>query len=561
MDQRPSIEQLLKCKVISQRTFDRVKIAKEYIEKKYNIKSIINTKKNEIHQKIKNLNIDESLKVQIINELNQIESQKSRKNREKQTIREYESLKVIGKGAFGEVHVCREIKTGNIYAIKKIKKEFLIKKNQVINIRSEQKIMSKVKSPWIVDLKASFQEDDYLYLVMEYCQGGDFMNLLIKKDILTEDEARFYTAELILAVDSIHKLNCIHRDIKPDNMLIDKYGHIKLSDFGLAKISENFGENVAIKNKYNKNKPTHQKIFSCVGTAYYVAPEVLKKTGYSEDIDWWSVGVIFFEMLAGFAPFCAEETKEVCYKVMNWKKFLKIPDNVIISKEAEDLISRMINNSEERLGKNGVEEIKAHPFFKNIDWDNIRNTKAPFVPELKNDYDTKYFDELDYEEEFYPPKMKFKKRKDIEFLGYTYKEEDELCKEYYDEDDDINKIYNDILEKYKIKSNDVNTNNNKSNSIKENNNTNSMQSYSQNNKLKNINSNRKLSVNTEQNLIWSKKKNMIYVKNQNKIAHSNSKNIKKEHSPTLYNKINLNKSFYLYINIYIFLQFTYHFIS
>ena len=131
------------------------------------------------------------------------------------------------------------------------------------------------------------------------------------------------------------------------------------------------------------------------------------------------------------------------------KLFLKIPDNVIISKEAEDLISRMINNSEERLGKNGVEEIKAHPFFKNIDWDNIRNTKAPFVPELKNDYDTKYFDELDYEEEFYPPKMKFKKRKDIEFLGYTYKEEDELCKEYYDEDDDINKIYNDILEKYK----------------------------------------------------------------------------------------------------------------
>ena len=164
-------------------------------------------------------------------------------------------------------------------------------------------------------------------------------------------------------------------------------------------------------------------------------------------------------MLAGFAPFCAEETKEVCYKVMNWKKFLKIPDNVIISKEAEDLISRMINNSEERLGKNGVEEIKAHPFFKNIDWDNIRNTKAPFVPELKNDYDTKYFDELDYEEEFYPPKMKFKKRKDIEFLGYTYKEEDELCKEYYDEDDDINKIYNDILEKYKINSNGVNTNN------------------------------------------------------------------------------------------------------
>ena len=542
MYQKVDLEKLLKEKKISQRTFDKVTIAKQIIERKYNLQGSKYTEWNNIIEKINSLDISEEQKDKIKQEIYNQEVTKYRKAREKQSIRDYESLSIIGRGAFGEVHVCREKKTGQIVAVKKIRKDVLILKNQVIHVRNEQLFMSRVKSPWIVELKASFQEDDYLYLVMEYLPGGDFMNLLIKKDILSEDEARFYTAELILAIESIHKLDCIHRDIKPDNMLIDKNGHIKLSDFGLAKISENFGENVAIKNKYNKNKPTHQKIFSCVGTAYYVAPEVLKKTGYSEDIDWWSVGVIFFEMLAGFAPFCAEETKEVCYKVMNWKKFLKIPDNVIISKEAEDLISRMINNSEERLGKNGVEEIKAHPFFKNIDWDNIRNTKAPFVPELKNDYDTKYFDELDYEEEFYPPKMKFKKRKDIEFLGYTYKEEDELCKEYYDEDDDINKIYNDILEKYKINSNGVNTNNNKSNSIKENNNTNSMQSYSQNNKLKNISSNRKLSVNTEQNLIWSKKKNMIYVKNQNKIAHSNSKNIKKEHSPTIYNKINLNKT-------------------
>ena len=189
-------------------------------------------------QNIQNLNIDESLKMKIIKEINDIQIQKIRKNREKQTIREYESLKIIGRGAFGEVHVCREIKTGKIYAVKKIKKDVLLKKNQIIHIRSEQQFMSKVKSPWIVDLKASFQEDDYLYLIMEFCQGGDFMNLLIKKDILTEEEARFYTAELILAVESIHKLDCIHRDIKPDNILIDKNGHIKLSDFGLAKISE-----------------------------------------------------------------------------------------------------------------------------------------------------------------------------------------------------------------------------------------------------------------------------------------------------------------------------------
>ena len=439
MNNKPDLDFLLKSKKISQRTYDRVKVAKEYIENKYNLKSVLSTKWSNIIQKIQDLNINEAEKQKLLNEINQKEAQKIRKSREKQTIREYESIKIIGRGAFGEVHVCREIKTGKIYAVKKIKKDVLLQKNQVIHIRSEQQFMSKVKSPWIVDLKASFQEDEYLYLVMEYCQGGDFMSLLIKKDILSEDEARFYIAELILAVDSIHKLDCIHRDIKPDNILIDKNGHIKLSDFGLAKISPYLMTSTSINNKNNtKQRPTHQKNYSCVGTAYYVAPEVLKKTGYSKDIDWWSVGVIFFEMLVGYAPFCSEETKDVCNKVINWKKFLKIPGDIHISSQAEDLIMKMINNSDVRLGKNGVEEIKAHPFFKKVDWDNIRNTRAPFIPELKNDYDTKYFEDFKYEEDFYPKQKKFKKRKDIEFFGYTYKEGDELCKDVYDEEDEIN---------------------------------------------------------------------------------------------------------------------------
>ena len=547
MDQKPSLEILLKQKKISQKTYDRVKVAKEYIENKYNLKSVLTTKWSNILQKIQNLNINEEQKMKIINEINEIEIQKSRKIREKQTIREYESLKIIGRGAFGEVHVCREIKTGKIYAVKKIKKDILLQKNQIIHIRSEQKFMSKVKSPWIVDLKASFQEDDYLYLVMEFCQGGDFMNLLIKKDILSEDEARFYTAELILAVESIHKLDCIHRDIKPDNILIDKNGHIKLSDFGLAKISENLGQSPILYNKKNKkNRPTHQKNFSCVGTAYYVAPEVLKKTGYSEDIDWWSVGVIFFEMLVGYAPFCSEETKDVCYKVINWKKFLKIPDDIVLSREAEDLIAKMINNSNERLGKNGVEEIKAHPFFKNVNWNNIRNTKAPFIPELKNDYDTKYFESFEYEEEFYPPVKKFKRRKDIEFLGYTYKEGDELYKDVYVDEDEIDKCYRDILVKYQIGNNyDKQKKANGGENI--NNNNNSMQIYHPSSnlnkeKMKKINNKSNgLSNGGDVNEIWPKNKTIVYVKNQNKMKYS-PKNIKKGLSPILYNKINVNKS-------------------
>ena len=550
--QQQSLETLLKTNQISQRTYDRAKVAKEYIENKYNLKSVLTTKWSNIIQKIQNLNINETQKLQIINEINQLESQKSRKYREKQTIREYESLKIIGRGAFGEVHVCREIKTGKIYAVKKINKNVLLKKNQVIHIRSEQQIMSKVKSPWIVDLKASFQEDDYLYLVMEFCQGGDFMNLLIKKDILTEKEAKFYLVELILAVESIHKLNCIHRDIKPDNILIDKNGHIKLSDFGLAKISDNFVQsqinNNNINNKYNKKRPTHQKNYSCVGTAYYVAPEVLKKTGYSEDIDWWSVGVIFFEMLVGYAPFCSEETKDVCYRVMNWKHFLKIPDDVVISKEAEDLIFKMINNSNERLGKNGVEEIKAHPFFKNVDWKNIRNSKAPFIPELENDYDTKYFEEkFKYEEEFYPPKKKFKKRKDIEFLGYTYKEGDELIEDVYDDEDEINKVYKDILEKYNVyDTSSISNKQKKENGIEKNNNINNSMQLNSSNKLINNdinklnNSNGNINGGNQSNIIWSKNKNMVYIKTQNKLKYS-PKNSNKGISP-LYNKINPNKT-------------------
>ena len=192
-----TLDELLSYHKISQKTYDRVTVAKEYIEKKYNLKSIINTQWNEVMEKIDKLNINEKDKLKIKEEINHLETQKIRKKREKQSIREYESLTIIGRGAFGEVHVCREIKTGNIVAIKKMKKEVLSQKNQVIHIRNEQLFMSKVKSPWIVELKASFQEDEYLYLVMEFLPGGDLMNLLIKKDILTEDEARFYIAELI----------------------------------------------------------------------------------------------------------------------------------------------------------------------------------------------------------------------------------------------------------------------------------------------------------------------------------------------------------------------------
>ena len=422
------LEKLLKEHIISQRTYDKVIVAKNYIERRYNLQTAKNKEWNKILEHINMLQICPEEKQKIKKEIYNQEVIKYRKAREKQSIRDYESLAIIGRGAFGEVHVCREKKTGKIYAIKKIKKQVLIIKNQIRHVINEQIIMSKASTPWIVELKASFQEGDYLYLVMEYLPGGDLMNLLIEKDILTEKEAKFYISELILAVESIHNLDCIHRDIKPDNILIDKNGHIKLSDFGLAKISDKLYEKEDekyknfLKNKSNdKNtKMTHNKNFSCVGTAYYVAPEVLKKSGYDKDIDWWSVGIILYEMLVGYAPFCSKETTEVCYKVLNWKNYLKIPKKIKLSEEVKDLIFKMIKNSDDRLGKNGAEEIKKHPFFKDVDWDNIRNSKAPFIPELKNEYDTKYFEKFEMKEPFYPKNINKFKRKDAEYVGYEF---------------------------------------------------------------------------------------------------------------------------------------------
>ena len=389
-----------------------------------------------------------------------------RQARKKMNITEFEPLTIIGRGAFGEVRVCRQISTGDIVAVKKMRKEDMLNKNQLMHVRTEKEIMT-ASNPWIVKLKYSFQDELFLYLVMDFLPGGDLMNLLMKKEILTEDEARFYTAEMILAVDSVHKLNCIHRDLKPDNILIDKNGHIQLSDFGLAKIADkNFfpltvkdsqpqkiintpsdsittantnnskNQNVNSKNKNNLKKlPKKNRLiaYSTVGTPDYIAPEVFSQNGYGEEADWWSIGVMFFEMVVGFPPFFSEKPSDTCKKIVKWKEFFSIPSDANLSPEAENFILRMVSPPETRLGIHGVEEIKKHPFFKGLDWDNIRKMKAPFIPELKNDYDTHYFDTFQEQEPFYPPisSSKGKQRKDINYAGYTFNRDHENIKDSF----------------------------------------------------------------------------------------------------------------------------------
>ena len=416
------LDNLLNEGKISQLTYQKVVCAKRFIERKYNMIKLKRVENNILQEKLKLSGLPENKKLEILAEIQEQESKNLKQKLEKMSASNYESLAIIGRGAFGEVHVCRNKKTGEIVAIKKIKKDFLISKNQIRHTLDEQDFLSKVNSPWIVELKASFQEGDYLYLVMEFCPGGDLMGLFIARDILKEEDARFYICEMILAIDSIHELNCIHRDIKPDNVLIGKDGHIKLTDFGLAKISDTAFKEDIIDYKFDEKKVRHNRNFSCVGTVYYVAPEVIKKEGYGQEVDWWSLGVILFEMLAGYAPFCSKKTNEVCHKVINFEKYLKFPTNCKASKECRDLIYKLVCNPDSRLGKNGSSEIKAHPFFKGINWLKIKEMKPPFIPQLSNDFDCRYFDKFTYLEPFIPIKEKtVRKRNEPEYTGYTFK--------------------------------------------------------------------------------------------------------------------------------------------
>ncbi|KAJ8771757.1 hypothetical protein K2173_026934 [Erythroxylum novogranatense] len=326
---------------------------------------------------------------EMLRNLERKETDYMRSQRRKVGIDDFEQLTVIGKGAFGEVRLCRAKSTGEIFAMKKLKKSEMLSRGQVEHVRSERNLLAEVDSRCIVKLHYSFQDSDFLYLIMEYLPGGDIMTLLMREDILPEDVARFYIAESILAIDSIHQHNYIHRDIKPDNLILDKNGHLKLSDFGLCKpLDEKYStillenEDIATQEASNesgshagsekapwsmpKEKLQQWKrnrralAYSTVGTLDYMAPEVLLKKGYGMECDWWSMGAIMYEMLIGYPPFCSDDRRITNRKIINWKTCLKYPEEPVISYEAKDLISRLMCDVESRLGTRGVQELKVN---------------------------------------------------------------------------------------------------------------------------------------------------------------------------------------------------------
>lgn len=235
---------------ISEQTKEKAEIAKRYIEKKYQKNFEEEKRKKEYYDRLimqmQHLDLDDEDKSIIKDELIKYELEYLRMRRAKESILDYESLTIIGRGAFGEVRLCRHIKTCEYFAVKKMEKTEMYKKNQLNHIRAERDVLANANSDWVVQLYSSFTDAKNLYLVMEFLPGGDLMNLLIEKDVFTEEEAIFYIAECILAVEAVHKLKYIHRDLKPDNILIGKDGHIKLTDFGLCKLYDTQPSNLLL---------------------------------------------------------------------------------------------------------------------------------------------------------------------------------------------------------------------------------------------------------------------------------------------------------------------------
>ena len=333
----------------------------------------------------------------------EMERQVMRTARKRVSAADFESLAVIGRGAFGEVRLVREKSTKRVFAMKSMIKEAMIMKNQVEHVHAERDVLASAENPRVVTLHYSFQDDDNLYLIMDFLSGGDLMTLLIKEDILSEDAVKFYAAEAVMAIDYVHKLGYVHRDIKPDNLLLDSTGHLQLTDLGLctkvedgmpsaevlyaagapssAPSSSSVPEDSASRRAAYK-KRDRKLAYSTVGTPDYIAPEVLSKKGYGKEVDWWSLGVILFECLVGYPPFYADDPVGTCRKIMRWKRHLVFPDDALarLSPTAVDFVKSLVCESSRRLGKNGVEEIMAHPFFDGIDWKNLREQRAPFVP-------------------------------------------------------------------------------------------------------------------------------------------------------------------------------------
>ena len=290
------------------------------------------------------------------------------------SMNDFQPLKLVGKGSFGKVILVKYFENNKIYAMKILKKEDIIKRNQVNHTKTERLILEKLNHPFIAKLKFAFQDEQKLYLVTEFMQGGELYFHLKRNSYFKEKAVKFYMSQILLAIEYLHNNGYIYRDLKPENILIDKDGNIKLTDFGLCKM---------LLSEQNTTD-------TLCGTPEYLAPEIFKRQSYTKCVDWFSFGILLYEMICGSLPFKLKNRK-IEESVYDTK--IEYPEKM--SLEARDTIGKLLEiEPEKRLGYNSREEIKNSSFFKDMDFNKVYNKeyRPPFKPKLNGDLDLKYFD-------------------------------------------------------------------------------------------------------------------------------------------------------------------------
>ena len=305
----------------------------------------------------------------------------------KLTADDFELLRVLGKGSFGKVYLVRLLSDGEIYAMKVLKKQEVKKRKQVEHTKTERRIMGGLgmDHPFIVTLRYAFQTDDKLYMITDYCRGGELFFHLKRFKQFSEDMVRFYSAEIVCALDHLHSHHVVYRDLKPENVLLDQDGHVRITDFGLSR----------------DNVMTDTGATTFCGTPEYLSPEMIlhrkSKSGYGTSVDWWSLGTLMYEMFTGWPPFYDKNIRLMCENILH--KPLSFPDKYHLSSSSKDIIAGMLDrNLENRLGsgKPGIAGVKEHAFYSKIDWDKLilQQVKPPFKPAVKSDTDVGNFDKV-----------------------------------------------------------------------------------------------------------------------------------------------------------------------
>jgi len=324
------------------------------------------------------------------------------------TTDDFELLKVVGKGSFGKVMQVKKKDTGKIYAMKVLKKSHLVARKQVAHTQTERKVLENIEHPFIVSLRFAFQTEDKLYMILDYFTGGELFFHLKNTGRFKEYRAKFYAAEIILAIECLHSHNIVYRDLKPENVLLDDQGNIILTDFGLSKES------------VTSDNLTH----TFCGTPEYLAPEVIHGSGYGKPVDWWSLGTLLYEMLTGLPPFYNQNLHVMYEKIIRAK--LTFPE--YLSPEAKSLLTGLLDRDPKtRLGSGptDAEEIKNHPFFKEIDWKKLYNRELspPFKPNVSDskedtsNVDEEFTREVPRDTPAQPSKLQGPK---VNFPGFTY---------------------------------------------------------------------------------------------------------------------------------------------